>query len=152
MTKKIAPYAIAVAVLLLILAALRGLSSNSVEGSPTIPSVSETATTVPGIILPLQDLSGNWTADSGNGATMTATIQSNEIRITLNNEGAKMLYWVGTFNSTAGTGETVTSTKIEINKAVLSRANTKEFVIGNGTISFDLSAMGKTTRVVLSHA
>jgi hypothetical protein len=133
------------------------MNSNSASKSSTTVQVPtqiavETTETTPALNLPLQNLSGNWSADSGNGATMTATIQSNEIRITLNNEGAKMLYWVGTFNPLAGSGDTVTSTKIEINKAVLSRAGSKDFVIGKDAISFDLSAMGKTTKVVLTRA
>jgi hypothetical protein len=155
MTKKSVLYTL---LAVLVVAGIIGLawaftssSQSSARIEPPVPIAVPIAST-PAIKLPLQDLSGNWEADSGNGATMTATITNGEIRITLNNEGAKMLYWVGTFDPKAGAGDTVTSAKIDINKAVLSRAGSKEFIIGKDAISFDLSVAGKTTKVVLSRA
>lgn len=135
------------------------VSSQSGSGVLSTPSsvnieapIVETTTNTPTVIVSLQDLNGIWAADSGNGDTLTGIIANNEIRIMLNNEGAKMLYWVGTFDPVADPGRVVTSTKIDINKAVLSRAGSKDFSIGKNTITFDLSVMGKTTKVVMNRA
>lgn len=93
---------------------------------------------------------GNWLVDSGNGAVMTAVISSGTIEITLENEGSSMLYWVGTFDAAAPFGTTVSSEIVEVPKAVLSNATQKDFTINeNGTIGFDLTAMGMTKKLEL---
>jgi hypothetical protein len=122
-------------------------------GSVTTSDATTTTTAASSsIYTPLQDLTGTWSADSGSGGVLTATVKDGVITITMNNEGAKMLYWVGTFQSTADPGNTVNSTKVEVRKAVLSRATSKEFTVGDNAIFFEFSAMGKTTKMELRRA
>jgi len=121
---------------------------------PTVawdPSVVVTAPNA-GVDLPMQTLDGGWTADSGNGAILNATVQNDSIVIVMENEGASMTYWAGTFASSADVGDTITSNKLEMDQVVLSSASTKDFVIGDGTVSFELKAMGMTTTVVMNRA
>lgn len=102
--------------------------------------------------IPVQSLNGTWTADSGDGAIMTATVQNNTIEILMENEGVSMIYWMGTFVDSADDGEVVKSDKIEVDKAVMSQAISKDFIVGDGVMSFELKAMGMTRMVVLNHA
>lgn len=158
MLKKIALYggfsAVMVASVTVIILRLLSLSSEGAAPvqSNTMSSPIDITTPIPRMSPPLQDLNGNWAADNNNGGTITAVVKDEQITLIINNEGAKMLYWVGTFQSFASVGDMVKSTKVDVPKAVLSRATSKDFIIGEGTISFELSVMGKTTIVELRYA
>lgn len=123
---------------------------------PTVawdPSVVVTAPNA-GVDLPLEsmELSGTWIANTENGANLTATVQADTIEIVMENEGASMTYWFGTFLSSADVGATIVSDKLEADKLVMSRATSKDFTIGADMMSFDLTAMGVTTTVEMSRA
>lgn len=129
---------------------LLALSSPSVSTIEYHPGQTETPNAQ--VDIPMQSLNGTWTADSGDGAIMTATVQNDTIEILMENEGVSMIYWMGTFVDSADDGEVVTSDKIEVDKAVMSQAISKEFIVGDGVMSFELKAMGMTRMVVLNHA
>lgn len=154
MTKKICLIAMSIIFVVAICAGFVVAMITATSGSPTVqydPSKITTATEA-GVDLPLQDLNGTWTADSGYGSTMIATVENSTIEIVMNNEGMEIAYWVGTFVSSAGSGEIVVSDKVDVPKAVMSQADSKQFVVGDGTITFELKAMGMIRSVELTHA
>jgi hypothetical protein len=118
------------------------------SNDPTVDYDDSKVTTMPdvGPILPIVQLDGSWVV-ARNGTTMTAVVSNNVITITMSKDDSSMVYWNGTFQSTASVGETVTSTKIETDSIVLSGADTKNFQIASDTLTFDMSAMGVTTSV-----
>lgn len=122
------------------------------EGSPTVQAPGPQQEAVPVVEPPLHDLNGTWTGDIGNGSTMVGTVNGDSIQILLKKEDVSMIYWNGTFQPSGAIGDVVLSTKVEIPKAVLSTADSKRFVVGNETMSFEITAMGVTKTVELSHA
>lgn len=106
-----------------------------------------------GVELPVStsNLNGTWIA-SDNVTTFTAEIANNSVSITMFRADTSMLYWYGWFDSTAVNGDTVVSNKLDINKAVLSTADSKNFIIGDNVVMFDFTAMGNTKVVVMIRA
>ena len=104
------------------------------------------------------NLSGKWTTTI-NGTIFDVQVDDGGFRegvgttitIKMVNNGATMLYWYGSFSSTTSMGKTITSDKLDIDKAVLSGAPSKNFVVGDGTLTFEVSAMGKTRDVEVRH-
>jgi hypothetical protein len=157
MPKKIAAGVFSIVVIASAIVVVLRLFSLSPEGatpvnSSTISSSTETTASVPEINTPVQNLNGDWMADDGSGVIIRGVVKDGQITLTLNKENAKMLYWFGTFQPIAGPGNIVKSVGIEIPKAVLSTATSKDFVVGENTISFELSAAGNTTIVELRRA
>lgn len=99
--------------------------------------------------VPASDLNGTWTA-SDNETTFTAEIVDNSVSITMSRADTSMLYWYGWFDSTASNGDTVVSNKLDIDKAVLSGADSKSFLVGDNVLMFDFTAMGSTKVVVMA--
>lgn len=123
---------------------------------PTVawdPSVVVTAPSA-GVELPLPekpDLNGTWTAED-NGTIFTAEIINNSVTITMSKADTSMVYWYGWFDPTAVDGETVASNRLDYDKVVMSGAESKNFVVGDNTISFEITAMGMTKNVVMNRA
>ena len=109
-------------------------------------SVSETSLGVP-----MVQFAGEWTADV-NGIQFGATVKNNLIAITMSNDTTSMLYWNGTFEDQGSIGNTIVSEKQEAETVMMSRATSKDFVVGDGELSFEFKAMGTTTIVTLKHA
>lgn len=123
------------------------------EGSPSVQAPGpQQQIAVPVAEPPLHDLNGTWTGDVDNGTTMTGTVNGDSIQIVFEKDNCKMIYWNGTFQPAATIGDVVLSSKVDIPKAVLSTADSKRFVVGNETMSFEISALGVTKTVELSHA
>ena len=125
------------------------------EGSPTVETPGpphHSAQAIPVVEPPFHDLNGTWTADMGDGNSMVATVVNDTIQIVMKNNEMTMIYWNGTFRPSGAIGDVILSTKIEITKAVMSRANDKRFVVGNETMTFELTAMGVTKTMELVHA
>lgn len=129
------------------------LSSSVPEGNPTVnfPGAS-TPSSTPTVVPPYHDLNGKWRADTGNGTIMIATVQDRTIEIVMENEGASMTYWVGTFTPSGTIGDVILSTKIEVSKPVMSHVDSKEFVVGDDTMLFDMTVMGNTKTLELQRA
>ena len=116
------------------------------EGNPTVQYDPTQLSTAPGagLDLPLPaTLDGQYSNDD-----FSATVVTDRIEIRTSNG---MLYWVGTFSSSAVPGDVVTSTKIDVPKAVLSQADSKDFTIGDGSFTFEFKIMGTTTVEEVAH-
>lgn len=125
--------------------------TNTPEASPTTPSPStQTNETIPdiGLELPMVQLDGEWMAEN-NGTRFVATVSNQIINIQLVSDGVSMTYWNGTFGISESPGTTVTSSVVDINKMVLSAATSKDFVVGDHTLSFEFQGMGIKATVVM---
>jgi len=96
----------------------------------------------------LSNLDGEWTTAS-NGVVIDATVQNNTITIQLKYNDTTVTYWKGTFISDAHPGQQIASIK-DTTQAIFNASASKIFTIGDGTISYDMSAMGVTKTAVLS--
>src|ERR1044072_3049254 len=147
-----------IAIILLLCATIVGLvfafiaSCTSPSPTPT-PTVEQTMPrqleNAPKAVEPqsnLVDLSGKWTTKI-NETVFDVSVDDASITIKMTKSGQSILYWYGTFANSATVGETVVSNKLDINKAVLSSADAKPFVVQGKTLTFDVSAMGKTRTV-----
>ena len=92
------------------------------------------------------DLNGKWSTTIKE-TTFNVDVTNSVITIKMSKNGSSMLYWYGTFPSTGTIGEIITSTKLDINKAVLSGADSKMLTVKDGSLTFDVSAMGQTKNV-----
>jgi hypothetical protein len=118
--------------------------AESVNGSPAEPVDN------PGLELPLVQLDGEWMAEA-NGSKLVGTVHDETIRIVMQNEGYEMAYWHGTFRTADSPGATILSTLVETpGELVMSSATEKNFVVQENTISFELTAMGMTTTVIMN--
>jgi hypothetical protein len=125
------------------------------EGSPTVQTPGPphySATAVPVVDPPLHDLNGTWTGDMENGTTMIGTVNGDAIQIVMKKDDASMIYWNGSFRPAATIGDVILSTRVEIPKVVVSPAADKRFVVGDDTMSFEITAMGVTKTVELTRA
>lgn len=98
-----------------------------------------------------QDLTGDWTADNGNNTKIVATVKDNTIKILLKSTDVEMTYWNGTFVNNATAGDQIASIKVDEMEMVMSQADSKTFVIGNKVLTFDMSALGVTKHVTMTH-
>jgi len=100
--------------------------------------------------LPLVQLEGTWQYKK-DGTAFTATVTGRDIKIAwITGEDTTATYWHGTFETAESPGHTITSTKTEASdEIVMSQSTTKDFAIGEDSITFDFSAMGFTTKVVM---
>lgn len=149
---------------LVIVTIVAGFAIASVVSTPDRPTNVDTSTDTssdtgsdispapaPRVELPVMDLQGVWVADE-NGRQFTATVANGNISIELGNADMSMLYWNGTFDTSNTAGAIIISDKIDINKAVLSGADSKEFVFENDKLSFEFEAMGMKKTVVMGRA
>jgi hypothetical protein len=102
-----------------------------------------------GLDLPVTNLIGQWSAEN-NGVQFVATIGNDTVTIMFVNDGMSMTYWHGDFRDAESVGQTVVSNKLDINKAVMSQASSKNFAVGENSLSFEFEAMGMTKRVEMS--
>lgn len=99
--------------------------------------------------LPTVNLTGSWETKNKDGVSFTATITESNIRIIMNSgKGSAMIYWNGTFEAGKSVGDVIVS-DIDDSKAVLSNSKTKNFTVGDKTISFSFTAMSITKTVDL---
>lgn len=118
------------------------LSPVSGNFSPDPLSSTTVATSVP-------SLNGDW-SETTNGIVLIATVKNNTIIVQLKSDDTMVTYWKGTFISDAKSGQQVASVK-DTTTAIFNASDSKIFTIGDGTISFEMSAMGVTKTMVLSH-
>jgi hypothetical protein len=122
----------------------------SVSDNPPIPSTE--VHSVPANMkpdLPLMNLEGSWIFKNDKGGVFNATVADNSIEIRMESpDGTGMLYWNGTFDAVQPSDTVVVSDVLET-KAILSNSKSKQFTVGNDTLSFDFSIQGKTTKVEL---
>lgn len=96
------------------------------------------------------DLTGKWVATL-NGTTFTVIVANSNVDIMMTKNGSSLLYWHGTFSNSGTVGEPITSTKLDIDKPVLSGADSKVFSVKNDKLAFEVSAMGQTKTVEVVH-
>lgn len=145
-------------VLAFIFAAFMALSLTACGGGSTAPDtqsggaaqVEETQPQTP------PDLTGEWVQVDGNSEDtyQTATISGNTITVNWVTKDSTALYWAGTFEPPASADEPYTwESKNDTEKTSLaimaSSDETKTFTYEDGKISYDVSAMGVTTKVKL---
>jgi hypothetical protein len=149
------------AVLLVLVSALVAVaavvfSSHQAEDPPSnkqlVQAAAEVAPSLPntGLVLPVVDLNGSWKMTTDNGGTFVATVTSETIKILMvSPKDVSMVYWYGTFKSNGSAGDEITSEIIQVDKAVLSMAKNKRFIVGDDTLTFSFTAMGVTKSVEL---
>jgi hypothetical protein len=125
-----------IALVALLMAPDRNSTSPVVHNSPVAAIES-------GLILPLVHLDGNWTVKE-NDTTFNATVAGESIKIEMvGSEGVSATYWHGTFKTSESAGTVVTSTKTEApDEIVISQSSTKEFTVGQNSLTFKFSALG----------
>jgi hypothetical protein len=124
----------------------------SESGQPTNSSFSsQVEAGVGGLVLPLQTLDGEWKYEK-NGTAFTATVINNTVKIDLGSDGVVMNYYVGTFESYAGIGDTIKSTSLTTDAIVLSQSTAKDFQVGKDAFTFVFEAMGMKATVEMRRA
>lgn len=100
--------------------------------------------------VPSKDLKGSWVFVNTNGSAFEATVSDNTVKVFMTtNKGVSMLYWNGTFDSYKPAGSVIASELIYDASGVLSQSKSKDFVVGDDTLSFDFTALGQTRKVDL---
>lgn len=104
------------------------------------------------------DLTGEWiqSNSSSKDSWQEATISENEIEINwiTDNGDTKSLYWDGTYTAPTETGDSYSwisenDTSKTTSALLASTDKTKQFKYENGTISYEVSALGTMTTVKL---
>lgn len=95
------------------------------------------------------DLTGQWSTDTAN-PKMIAHVKDGTVLVNFVSDDATMIYWNGTLANPKQGESIITSQRIEIKKATLSGAPSKEFTYHDEKLSFEFSAMGKTKVVVMT--
>lgn len=106
---------------------------------------------VPNVALevPPVQLDGKWLAKT-NDTGFTAQIKNNTIKIDMiGSDETSFLYWSGSFKSEEVVGNTIAS-NADGADFVLSQDDTKDFAVGENTLTFEFRAMGMKKMVVLS--
>lgn len=121
------------------------------EGSPVVEN--PPAITAPGVDLelPLVQLNGTWSS-SDNGTQFVATVGNNVVSIEMVKGDTSMLYWNGTFGTEGAAGDILVSNKSDVERPMLSSADSKDFTVGDDTLSFQFEAMGMMKTVVMMRA
>lgn len=142
---------IIVAFLVVVLIAAGGMFLISLETNTDTIAPSGSTQIVPkqDCCVPATDLRGTWNFTNGNGSSFVATVSDKAIKIFMTNKGTSMVYWEGTFESYKPIGSEITSEVIYDDSAILSQSKSKNFIVGDTTLSFDFTAMGATKTVVL---
>lgn len=98
----------------------------------------------------LHELNGTWESAYAD-TTIVALVKDGRIEIDFSapgTSGGAPLYWLGSFTEENRNGNTFVSVKDD-SKAVMSRADTKDFTYHNGELSFELRILGRTSMVDL---
>lgn len=119
--------------------------------TPVIPSSNTSVEPAPAprIELPMVNLDGEWSAEN-NGSKFVAMVTDSNIEIRFVADDTSMIYWNGTFQTEAAPNETILSTKVDNGKMVLSKADSKNFVVGTDSLSFEFEAMGVIKTVAMT--
>lgn len=147
-TRRNTPLIIGVLVVLVMVFGAIALVSTMISSNNS-PNMEGTHAT--SLALPMIEFDGEWTAEV-NDLRFDATVQDNSIAIQIANGPTSMLYWNGTFEAQGSNGDTIISDKVETNDIIMSQVDSKEFIVGFNTLSFEFKAMGVTTNVVLNNA
>lgn len=99
-----------------------------------------------------KSLDGQWVSEN-NGTKMTATVSHNTIKVELVNNDTTVNFWDGSFESFAQVGDVIGSVRTNTEGTIMvSSDQEKNFIVGEETLSFDLSFMGVTKHVKATHA
>lgn len=102
-----------------------------------------------GVAPPVMNLNGTWMFATDKGGVFEATVADKIIKIVMKAPtGTSMVYWNGTFETYQSAGGQIVSQVVE-DKAVLSKSKTKNFTVGDDTLSFSYTAAGVTKTVEL---
>jgi hypothetical protein len=85
-----------------------------------------------------------------NGVSIRASIEGKNLVITMTNDGTTITYWRGSFDNLAKPGTNVASVA-DNTVALLSESDTKEFTVGDNTISYTMTMMGVSRQIELHH-
>lgn len=122
------------------------------SSDPSVSAVAQVQPKETGLVLPILNLEGTWVHKTDRGGVFEATVTQQSIKIVMKApNGTTMVYWNGTFDAQQSVDAVVDSNDIG-DQAVLSQSQTKNFKIGEKTISFDYTAMGVTKTVSLRRA
>lgn len=141
----------AFALVAIVVAVLAVSPRNIMSGPPGETAVQTSQNNVPlaGLELPLTHLEGQWYMKE-DGTEFVGTVQGNDIEIQMMSNGVGALYWHGTFKTAESPGNIITSTKTESpDEIVISQSQTKDFTIGQNSITFKFSAMGFSKNIEL---
>lgn len=116
--------------------------------SVSAPPVAATIVAPPSVWKPI-DLSGQWSSDSAN-PKMIAQITQTTIVVNFVSDDANIIYWHGTFANPLEGQTEIVSKRVEINKAVMSRSASKNFIHAGDKITFEFTALGKTKIVEMT--
>lgn len=137
-----------VAVILIALGVYAGVSVWS-TAAPSSAEVSVVDAPKADFQLPLAQLEGTWRVEH-NGTRFVAYVVGETIQIDMiAPDGTSMTYWNGTFKASESAGQSIISNAVDSGKIVLSQSISKNFMIGEDTLSFDFSAMGMTKTMVM---
>jgi hypothetical protein len=101
-----------------------------------------------GLQLPITSLDGTWYYEK-NGTKFAAEVANDAIKIDIvTDSGDSMAYWHGAFKDS---GDKITSEALK-DGFTLSPDETKDFQVGDDSLSFKFTALGVTTMVVLHRA
>lgn len=123
------------------------VAQNGATSSPTVQQVEQKENpTIP------ESLLGNWKNDDPN-MHMSAVVANGTIEIVFESDTSSALYWKGTFPESATNGQDISSqgdTEALDASLMGSSETVKEFTYDDGNITYELTALGVTTRVVLA--
>jgi hypothetical protein len=143
---------------------LLGIGTVSCSGEPvapappeSAPSASEDGEVVEEAPAPM-DLDGEWKQTNSNDpeSFQTATIMGETIEVYWNAPDTKSLYWAGTVEvpqdgSTSFTWESVNDTTKTDSAMLASGDDVKTFTLENGELAYEVTALGTTMTVRLTH-
>jgi hypothetical protein len=132
-----------------LLAMLFMTSGNRDAGNVEAPGMTPRTTTA--AVAVQQSLDGQWVAEN-NGIKMTATVVHDTITVELVNNDTTINFWDGSFESFAQVGDVIGSVRTTAGDTIMvSSDQEKNFIVGDGTISFDLAFMGVTKHIKATH-
>lgn len=126
-------------------------STGNIENPPIVTSVPFARLEAPVTpeAPPQMNLDGAWTFKTDKGGVFDATVKDRTIKIIMKApNGTSMLYWNGTFETYKSAGSVIVSNLLD-DKAVLSQSTTKNFTVGENTLSFSFTMSGVTRMVDL---
>src|SRR4051812_26541195 len=100
------------------------------------------------------DLTGTWTTGKNATTKMTAKIATGTIDVELASSDTTITFWYGTFENPLSKETVISSTGMGIGtvggKAYWSTDETKDFTMEGDKLTFQFSAAGATTKVVMT--
>lgn len=105
----------------------------------------------PAVVAQTQDMNGSWESPADNGVKIVATIENTTIKISMKSADITMVYWTGTFPAKVTVGDTVASVKNDDEmQMTMDTVKTKNFIIGDNSLTFDMGMMNVTKTVHMS--